>query len=73
MGDWRVLTDEARLCEDDHHDDPASAKRHAELEPFQDLWHLDEEGRVFTFFGSSAPAHVNLEHMAQQGLRDVQT
>ena len=47
------------------------AKHKRPLESPQQPRKFFEERRVFDFFSGGAPTHVNLEEMADEGLRDV--
>jgi hypothetical protein len=51
-----------------YHDD---AKHECELELLQDGWDLGEEAGPLGFLCCGAPTHVNAEHMASNGLEDV--
>lgn len=67
--DSPVPRDEQRA--DDHAGRHGDAEDKRVLEPLEETGHLLEEGDVFDFFGRGAPGHVDLEEVAEQGLRDV--
>lgn len=67
-----VRWDEVCRGEEDHADDADQGEEHAELELLEHLGHLDEEVGEFGFLGRRPPRHVDLEHVGQERLRDVQ-
>jgi hypothetical protein len=70
--DLPAIRHKAALCQGDHTDDSEQSKEDAELEPLDDFRDLDEEVAEFCFLAGGAPRHVDLEHVRQQGLRDMQ-
>ena len=58
--------------EHDHHGGGAEDEDEGALELCQDLGHLLEEGGVLGLLGGGAPAHVDADHMADDGLADVE-
>lgn len=67
-----VRRDEVGRGEKDHADDADGGEEHAELELLENFWHLDEEVGEFGFLGRRAPRHVDLEHVGQERLGDVE-
>lgn len=56
----------------DHHGGRREAEEQGPLELLQNLGHLLEEGGVLGLLGGGAPGHVDAEHVADDGLGDVQ-
>ena len=63
--------DEAGLGHDDQAGHGDDGEGHAEPEVLEDLGHLDEEVGELEFFRRRAPRHVDLEHVREDGLGDV--
>ena len=69
--DVPAIRDEIPYRQDDHTGHENYAKGKAEPEPPQGPWHLDEEIGEFECLRGGAPGHVDLEHVREQGLGDV--
>ena len=63
--------DEAGLGHDDEAGHGDDGKGHAEPELLEHLGHLDEEVGELELLGRRAPRHVDLEHVREDGLGDV--
>jgi hypothetical protein len=61
-----------RVRPGDHQSHHRKTKQECETELLDQFRHLGEKRRVFDFFGCRAPRHVDLEHVREKGLRDVQ-
>lgn len=70
--DLPIRGHEIGRSENDHADDADKREQHAPFEALQDFGDLDEEVGELGFFGRCAPGHVDLEHVSEQGRRDVQ-
>jgi hypothetical protein len=69
--DSPVVRDEATLGHDNHSRDSDDGKAHAEPKVLENLGYFNEEIREFQLFGGGAPRHVDLEHVGQEGLRQM--
>ena len=65
------LADGADATQHDHAGDHDEAKDKGEFELAQDLRHLFEKGRVLGLLARRAPRHVDAEHVAGDGLANV--
>ncbi len=63
--------DKLSLSHNDHADDGQQRQRDGVFEGPGDFRDLDEEVGDSDFFGCGAPGHVDGEHVAHEGLRDV--
>ena len=67
-----IRRDEIARRKHDHARQTEHGEEHAELEFLEHFGHLDEEVGELGFFGGGAPGHVDLEHVREEGLRDVE-
>ena len=65
------VRDEAGLGHDDQPGQGDDGEAHAEPEVLEDLGDLDEEIGELEFLRRRAPRHVDLEHVREDGLGDV--
>ena len=70
--DLPVVGHEWCNSEDDHSGDTDDGEQHGELELLEHLGHFNEEVGEFGFLGGGTPRHVDLEHVAQESLGDMQ-
>ncbi len=56
----------------DHACGAEDAEQEGKLELLEEFRNFLEEGRVLDFLGRSPPSHVDGEHMAEQGLTDME-
>ncbi len=56
----------------DHARGAQEAEQKREFEFLEEFGNFLEEGGILDFLGRGAPAHVDGEHVAEQGLADVQ-
>ena len=70
--DMPAVRDEWRNGQNNHTSDTDNGKRNAKLEPLQHLRDLNKEIRELCFFRRSTPCHVDLEHVCEQSLRDME-
>jgi hypothetical protein len=67
-----TIRHEAALGKHQHRHDGKDGEEDAELEALDHLRDLNEEVAELGFFRGRAPGHVDLEHVREKGLRDVE-